>query len=321
MKKVLSIDGGGIRGIIPAMVLVEIEKRTGKKISEMFDLVAGTSTGGILALGLTKPNEHGKPQYEALDLVELYEKYGSFIFDQPFVRRIFSLGNLLDEKYPADHLEEVLRRYFHNAELKHATTQVLITSYELEQRIAFFFKSHRAQNEPDRNHLMREIARATSAAPTYFEPFKMKTSDLNEYFALIDGGVFANNPAMCAYVEIKSMFPKEQDFLVVSLGTGELNKPILYNEARNWGVAQWARPILSVVFDGVNDTVDYQLMQLLPNQGKDQRYYRMQIRLDDANNDLDNTTPANIRALKLYAQNLITTNNEALETLCNQLTK
>src|SRR5215216_5033946 len=92
MQKVLSIDGGGIRGIIPAMVLAEIERRTGKRIAEMFDRIAGTSTGGILALGLTKPGQDGGPEYSAKKLIELYETEGGKIFSIPVWHRLHSAG-------------------------------------------------------------------------------------------------------------------------------------------------------------------------------------------------------------------------------------
>src|SRR5918997_6844902 len=101
MKKVLSIDGGGIRGIIPAMVLAEIERRTGKLTSEVFDLVAGTSTGGILALGLTKPGQDGGPEYSAEELIELYEAEGEEIFSRPVWHRLHSLWSVAEEKYPS----------------------------------------------------------------------------------------------------------------------------------------------------------------------------------------------------------------------------
>jgi len=98
MQKVLSIDGGGIRGIIPAMVLAEIERRTGKRIVEMFDLVAGTSTGGILALGLTKPGQDSKPEYSAKKLIDLYEIEGGKIFSIPVWHRVHSGWGLAEEK-------------------------------------------------------------------------------------------------------------------------------------------------------------------------------------------------------------------------------
>jgi patatin-like phospholipase/acyl hydrolase len=320
MIKILSIDGGGIRGIIPATVLAEIENRTHKPIAKLFDLIAGTSTGGILAAGLTKPNHDGHPQYNAQDIVNLYEHEGKTIFYQSLFHKINTFNNLLEAKYTSDGIEKVLSRYFGNTYLHEVVTDVLIPSYEIERRVAFFFKSSHAKKEKNRNFLLKHVARATSAAPTYFPPEKIPTQDLSEYFALVDGAVYANNPAMCAFVEAKTMFPKETKFLVVSLGTGELTKPIFYNKAKVWGVAQWAQPILDVVFDGVNDTVDYQLKQLLPTEENSRRYYRFQVRLNEGNDNLDNISQTNIRALKLYGEAIIRDNNEAINTLCQQLT-
>src|SRR5215204_5530160 len=172
MQKVLSIDGGGIRGLIPAMVLAEIERRTGKRIAEMFDLVAGTSTGGILALGLTKPGQDSKPEYSAKRLIELYETEGGKIFSIPVWHRVHSVGGLADEKYPSTGIEEVAKKYFGDHRLAEALTEVLVAAYEIEGRIPWFFKRRYARDPEKKgyNFYMREVARATSAAPTYFEP-------------------------------------------------------------------------------------------------------------------------------------------------------
>lgn len=318
MKKILSIDGGGIRGIIPAIILSEIESRTKNPISKSFDLIAGTSTGGIIALGLVKPDLEGKPEHTAVDLVELYEKRGNEIFYQSLFRKINNLGNLLDEKYPSENIERILHHYFKKTYLSESLTDVLITAYEIERRDTFFFKSSRARQAKNRNYLMRDAARATSAAPTYFEPKKIPTEDLAEYYALVDGGVFANNPAMCAYVEAKTMFPQEKDFLVVSLGTGEVTKPIYYQNAKNWGVAQWAEPILNVVMDGVNDAVDYQLKMILPTH-HERKYFRFQVQLDEGCDEMDNTNATYMRALKLYAEGLIKEQTDTLDVLCKLL--
>src|SRR5262245_10113169 len=109
--KVLSIDGGGIRGIIPATVLAEIETRTQARIAELFDLVAGTSTGGILALGVAKPSKDDpkQPQFAASELAALYEKEGKRIFQRSPWRRVASIESLLDEKYDAKGVEGVLK--------------------------------------------------------------------------------------------------------------------------------------------------------------------------------------------------------------------
>jgi patatin-like phospholipase/acyl hydrolase len=319
--KILSIDGGGIRGIIPALILAEVERRTKRPIAELFDLIAGTSTGGIIALGLTKPGANHKPQYSAQDIAKLYEAEGSTIFSRSIWHRIYAAGSFLEEKYPSSGIESVLDEYFGEARLKDVLTNVLISSYEIEQRFPFFFKSSRAKLRSNYDFPMKKVARATSAAPTYFEPLKLEAEENPGYYALIDGGVYANNPAMCGYVEAVSLQDEPCEYLVVSLGTGQLTRPILYNDAKDWGLAMWAQPILNVVFDGVSDTVDYQLQQLLPpRQDGSQRYYRFQIALDIGNDNMDDASQTNLFALKAQAKQIISQHNDDLARLCKQLT-
>ena len=226
--KILSIDGGGIRGIIPAMILKVIETATERPISDLFDLIAGTSTGGILALGLTKPNAQGKPAYSAEKMIGLYEEKGPIIFNRSIWKKIHFLGNLTNEKYPAGPIEKILEDYFGEVLLSDSLKPVVIPSYEIESRTPYFFKTSKAKENPQDNFRMRQVARATSAAPTYFAPCRLDIPGQDGYYALIDGGVFANNPTMCAFAEAKKFSSPEDDFLVVSLGTGELTRAISY---------------------------------------------------------------------------------------------
>jgi predicted acylesterase/phospholipase RssA len=313
---VLAIDGGGIRGVIPAMVLAEIEMRTGRRASELFDLVAGTSTGGILALGLTKPGRDGRPEYAAEDLVSLYEEEGRTIFDRSLWHRFVALENLLDEKFPADGLEKVLDRCFGKALLSEATAEVLVTAYELETRQPWFFARYKARDSKRKgwNFPMKDVARATSAAPTYFEPWELKTS--RPPGALIDGGMFANNPAMCAWVEARKLYPAARDTVVVSLGTGQNTRPIHFREAKTWGLAKWAQPAIACVFDGVSDTVDHQMAVLCDAPDRGRRYFRFQTDLDSAMDDMDNATRTNILALERKAAEIIATRSADIDALC-----
>src|SRR6266404_6935173 len=180
--KILSIDGGGIRGILPAMVLQEIERRTKKPIATLVDLIAGTSTGGILALGLTKPNPRDPrlPQYSAAELTALYEENGETIFPHHTWAMIRSL---IEDRYPADGLEGVLGKYFGTTRLSEAVSPVLVTSYDIEKRDPFMFKSSKARTDPEHDFPMAHVARATSAAPTYFEPARVPNQQTG-YFAL-----------------------------------------------------------------------------------------------------------------------------------------
>lgn len=319
MVRILSIDGGGIRGIIPAMVLAEIERRTGRRIADLFDLVAGTSTGGIIALGLTIPKCAGAPLYSAQRFVELYEHQGARIFHRSLLRAMLAIDNLTWKKYPSSGVEQVLEEYFGESRLRDAVTDVLVTSYEVERRFPFFFKSRNARQRPDYDFLARDVARATSAAPSYFEPMKISSGTNSEYYTLIDGGVFANNPAACALVEARAT-QDVSDYLVVSLGTGSLMRCLPLNLVKYWGAALWAKPVLDIVFDGVSSTVDYQLDQLLPEiAGQPPRYYRFQVALDGNNHSLDNASPSNITALKELAGELIDNESGKLDELCDTL--
>lgn len=328
--RILSIDGGGIRGIIPALVLAEFERRTGRRIYELFDLIAGTSTGGILALGLTRPQPGGArvPQYAAKDLVKLYEDQGQRIFSSSLLHRILSLGNVLDKKYESGPIEEVLAEYFGDAKLSEALTRLLIPSYEIERRTAFFFKSHKAtgetladdENKEDYDFLMRDVARATSAAPTYFEPELIDRG--RDAFALVDGGTYANNPAMCALAEAicSTKFNRKLgDVFMVSLGTGEQTRPLNFQSVKNWGLLGWAQPILSLVFHGVSDTVNYQSNLILNAQGRAKRHYRLQIKLKGETYQLDDTRPATIRVLKGLANELIEKHDREIDDICRKL--
>lgn len=304
MKYVLSLDGGGIRGLIPALVLAEIEKKTGRKITELFDLIAGTSTGGILALGLCKDNGNGAPQYSAKDLSKIYQDHGSEIFSRSFWRGMSSTGGLTDEKYPEDGLETILEEYFGSEDLSTALNNVLISSYDIENREPVFFKSW---SDKFQTVKMKHVARATSAAPTFFEPAFIPVNGTSK--ALVDGGVFINNPSVSAYVEAMKIFPGEE-IKLVSIGTGELVRPIPYDDAKDWGKIGWIIPVLGCMFDGVSDAADYQMKQLLGDH-----YVRLQTSLSLASDDMDNASKGNIALLAQEAKKLIRINKDAIEKI------
>lgn len=323
MYKVLSIDGGGIRGVIPAALLQTIEELSGKRIAELFDLVVGTSTGGILAAGLTVPKGDHSPKYAASDLLALYADQGCDIFERSFWRGITSLGGAADEAYDHKPLEKILNQYLGKATLADCLVPVVITSYDIERREPYFFKTRHARVKKDRNHFLRDAARATSAAPTYFEPKVVKSLAKNPTRrVLVDGGVFVNNPAMCAYVEAMTLGAKPDNILVVSLGTGVATREIPYKDAKDWGALGWVRPIISVMMDGSADAADYHLRQLLPDETAEagQRYFRFDTELDLALDDMDAAAASNIEALKQEAGQILVDQADEIARLVTLLT-
>ena len=213
-RKILSLDGGGIRGLIPARILEEIETQTKQPVHKLFDLISGTSTGGILAVGLTTPRTRaGARPCTAKEMVDLYAERGNEIFSRSFWKSVTSLG---DEKYDAAPLERILHDMLGDAELKDTVRDIVVTSYDIEARKPYLFKTSRAKETSGRNHLLRHVARATSAAPTCFEAFLLDESqwanEAHHRRALVDGGVFANNPSMIALSEALSSNTPSLDF-------------------------------------------------------------------------------------------------------------
>lgn len=290
--RVLALDGGGIRGLIPALVLAEIERRTGRAMHELVDLVAGTSTGAILACALTRPDP-----LPAARIAELYVEEGPRIFDRSLLKRITSADGYLDERYDDDGLRAVLERWLGTARLADVDPALLLTVYDLERRRAVLLRR-------DDDLSLVDAAHASSAAPTYFEPVRAGGA------TLVDGGVYAINPAALAYAEVDGALD-----LLVSLGTGSMTRPLPYDEVRSWGRLEWAEPILDVVFDGSADAVDLQLSALLED-----KYVRLQTPLVEASDDLDDASEDNLAALTREAERLIAARDADIDRVCERLT-
>lgn len=296
--RVLAIDGGGIRGLIPALVLAEIEARTGRRTAELFDLVAGTSTGGILACALTR-----RDAPPAADVADLYVSEGPKIFDRSLVRTVLSAGGILDERYDDVGLVDALKRFLGGERLADTQIPIFVTAYDIERRRAAFFRT----GEDDVS--LVEVAHATSAAPSYFEPVRVGGR------TLIDGGVFAANPSLCAYVDLVRGGHAESLTVLASLGTGEAIRPYRYEDARGWGQLGWARPVIDVMLSSQAETVGFGMESLLGP-----RYVRLTRRLEFAKDDLDDASPRNLTALRREAELLIAGQSPAIDALCTQLT-
>jgi uncharacterized protein len=297
--RVLAIDGGGIRGLIPALLLAELERRAGRRVFEMFDLIAGTSTGGILACALSAPDP-----LPAEEVAAIYEEEGPAIFDRSVWQRIRSAEGLLDEKYDAGALDRALERFLGHKRLADTVPELIVPAYDMTEPGPFFFKTRNARERRLEDYPLTVVARATAAAPTYFEPLPVGDR------ALVDGGVFAVNPAMSAFAEVLRFHPSA-DVVLLSLGTGQRTRSRRFADIDDWGLVEWARPILDVVFDGISDAVDYQLRHVL-DAG---RYWRLQVELTRASDDLDDATAENLAELRRHAEELIAERSEELDAV------
>jgi patatin-like phospholipase/acyl hydrolase len=353
--KILSIDGGGIKGIIPCSILNFIEQQTGKKIAEIFHLIAGTSTGGIIATGLTAPDEDGFHAFSAADMLNLYVKNGKDIFSRrpadlkTWLDNIIQDG-LFDMAYDVKNFEKLLNQYFGNTKLAEVlSADILVTTYAPGVEKPFYFSSRLAKTETKENFLLKEISRCTSAAPTFFKPKKVEVG--GEKVSFVDGGVFANNPAVLAYSEAKEIWkakikaeanrhpgmdldakafepvvsPDDNDlpFFMLSLGCGHFPTPINYSDAEKWRTKDWIQPLLTNVFmQSVSESTHYIMHYLMPpyNDGT-MRYVRMgDLTLDENTAEMDNASNDNIEALVQLGEKYVEDNKDKLLELCKLLT-
>jgi uncharacterized protein len=338
---ILSIDGGGIRGILPGVIVSYIEGQLRKKegdhvrISDYFDLIAGTSTGGILTTLYVAPDEKGRPKYTADQAVELYLNNGGKIFSLPFYRKLLNPFGIRKPKYPFANIEKLLKNYLGDLELSQALKPCLITSYEIFQRKTIFFNMvDTLKSDKDlRNFLLRDIARATSAAPTYFKPALIKSKFGSPYY-LIDGGVFANNPAMCAFAEAntskfsqilnrsdKPDYPLAPDIIMVSIGTGSQGEPYYYDKAKHWGVVGWLQPLIDILMSGNSETVHYELVHLFSksNPTKQGQYFRLEPKVETASSKMDLATDKNMLALQEAGKMFVSENYETIDQIIDLL--
>lgn len=311
MTRILSIDGGGIRGIIPGQILVILEEKLKAKsgnpdarIADYFDLIAGTSTGGILTCAYLIPGQDNsgqevRPKFNASQVVDLYLKRGGDIFSVSLGHKIRTAGGIFDEMYPATQLEKAVDEYFGETMLSELIKPCLITSYDIKHRSGHFFTQHDARQKKGWDFKVKEVARATSAAPTYFECSNIKSASEVSY-PLIDGGVFVNNPALCAFAEVVNEFKTSPDKMVIlSLGTGFTKKEYDYDKAKDWGMIQWVKPLIDIMMSGVAEVVDYQLKQIFESGGIQNQYLRINTKLPiDVSPDMDDASPENLQALK-----------------------
>lgn len=331
--RILSLDGGGIRGVIPATVmqyveqkLVEITKDPNARIADYFDMIVGTSTGGILACYYLAPSgstEGPVSKYTAEQALSIYAARGGEIFNEAKKKSWFGVRQLFNAtRFSPDNIEKIFKEVFGDLQLQELLKPCIVTTYNMHSGESVFFNSRESADKVEsRRYYVRDVVRSTSAAPTYFPPAQISNLATGQKMVNIDGGVFANNPSMCAFVEANTTSfpqlglhePTAKDILLLSIGTGSL--PLKFEKpastAGTWGVIGWAKSIPDIMMDGGLDTVNYQMEQLfrsLDDETDRKNYKRVNIpesmRKDAAqgkppyNSDMSDASPENIAKLK-----------------------
>ncbi|KAL3523344.1 hypothetical protein ACH5RR_016178 [Cinchona calisaya] len=304
---ILSIDGGGIRGIIPGVILgfleSELQKLDGEdaRLADYFDVISGTSTGGLVTAMLTAPNEKNRPLYAAKDIKDFYLQNCPKIFPQesnPLGQAEQELKLLAGPKYDGKYLHNMLQEKVGKTKLHQTLTNVVIPTFDIKLLQPTIFSSYAAKNDPSLDAVLADIGIGTSAAPTFLPAhyFETKNSDGSvRQFNLIDGGLAANNPTLVAISQVTkeiskgnadfpSMKPMEYNrFLVLSLGTGTAKIEQKYDadKAAKWNILCWlinggSSPIVDIFTEASSDMVDFHLSTIFQALETQDNYLRIQ---------------------------------------------
>jgi predicted acylesterase/phospholipase RssA len=338
--RIVSIDGGGIRGIIAARILAAIEARAGTPIGSSAELIAGTSTGGLLALALALPGNHtselgaGPPSAEAL--CEVYMRTGGEIFRRRQGTRalvapiggprwgaadwVLKLRDRLgidkadpgNARYSAEGLEAVLTRLLGECRMSESTPDVLVPSYDTSRSEPVIFRSRAARHSDTDDFRMSFVARASSAAPTFFPPVRLIADGIER--VLVDGGLIANNPAMLALTDALTI-GQPGTISLVSVGTGSpgVGVPRTFDQASTTPWPGVVRDLMSAQFDGASALTHGQILDAATQSGGRIHYIRLQAELGSVSPAMDDASPAHMTGLRAVADAFVRGHGRQIE--------
>lgn len=322
--KVLSLDGGGIKSLITLKVLAYIEQKTGKKTAEIFDYIAGTSSGGMLTLYLTMPSENDPsvPRYSANEVIELFQYDSRQIFKEKTTAKFFSKPavQLFNTPYQLKTMTDMGENRFKQYQMKDATSDVFVLTFDTETNMPVPFKSY---DDNYNDAKMGMVAAATSVAPFYFSPITYYDKSIDKNRTLIDGGLVAKNPSVFAYEEARKR-NKDKDIFLLSLGAGYQEKSdYTYDKLKNWGFLKYSLPTYTFMLDGVTNTNDL-YMSTLSDLDPNYKYCRFQPKLnkkDGFDNRPDNTDSKNLAILLKIGDDYVESIKPELDKMIKDLEK
>lgn len=332
---ILSIDGGGIRGLIPAVFLSKLKETLEKSgfdepFHKVFDLMAGTSTGGLISLALSVPlyktdgylyDERGGISPHKLP--ELYITLGDKVFpgSNHHIRK--AIRQIFTSKYKSDSFFLILKDLFRDFTVKSALTNLLITSFDMKSMQPVFIKKRpiASGGDTDPDYFMVDSALATAAVPTYFPPaYVWRADNPEDMLCLIDGGIFCINPAMSALTEARKICPG-CEYFILSLGTGTQHEKYNVDKIKKWGSLSWISPwlgvpLISAVGEGQRISTNH-MIKKLPQV----TFFRFDVELEDEKGRIDDGSRENLEYLKRKAEDLIRDNMEQIETIAQIIMK
>lgn len=306
MKRVLAIEGEGVRALLPALILSEIEDQIGQPVMASFDLIVGTGFGGVLALGLAAVDEAGANRWTASELGEQLTKEAPTLFPRTSWAGVRAVSSRHEPCYAHAPLRAFLERLFQQDRMDTLGTRAMVLAYDIESRAPVPIRGYEGLTG---DVLIRDAARATASTSLYYDPARIPLGA--ETRALVSGSIYAANPALCAYSEARRVFPGELDVALISIGAGSSTRAVPFQEALSWDTSSWAIPTLSMALDGSVTSVNHHLELLMTSE----RYFRVSGPLDRASDDPDDASVRNLDALRSEAKAMLHCHRRRIDEL------
>lgn len=298
MKKILSLDGGGVRGWLMIALLAKIEKRLQEikkdpsvRLIDFFDIITGTSVGGILASLLVLPH---RPS--AAEVRVYFENYVGKIFPNSIFSWLWSWEK---PKYSTEPITKFATEMIGLMRLSEIQKTLVLTAYDLKKqriklltnsKVKLSYKDFLEQEPEDFN--LADAVRATASAPTFFAPAEVKSCSGTDYL-LIDGGVAANNPSLFSIL----FAPSLDSIYLLSLGSGDESQLYNVNYLVAGGKLAWAMPLINILFNNASDTTDFQCRRILGSNLMN-KYHRLNPELKKTSITLDDCSGPNLKAMQ-----------------------
>ena len=327
--RILSIDGGGLKGLIPLQVIKEIERITKQPVHKTFDLIAGTSTGGLLTCALLLEEnsiEANKRKYTLEQIEQIYLDRGKEIFPKySNLKWLFMHARKwIRPMYFTKNYEKILNEYFDDYRVTSCLKPIFITSYDIHRNIPIIFTTREATRIDEKNSRLVDICKATSAAPTYFPTHTFTYN--KENVICIDGGLIMNNPSLGALIEVLGntsykYYKKEnekleiKDISILSLGTGFYSKQYNSHSSDNWGRFQWIKKVIDISMGAPVNIVSDQLETIFTSMDLNKNYLRIDVEIDKKYAEMDDSSEEALNYYKHVATSKITTNHTLSDKL------
>jgi len=255
MVTILSIDGGGVRGIIPAVILEKIEQISQEKIANLFDFMFGVSTGTILITFMTTPDDHGNPKYSAEQITKIYKQKADEIFSAKVFHQIITLGGLVGTKYSTEGIINLGNSYFDGVKLSQLLSHVVLFGFDARNKGVVGFSNWEKSDGQMPYYDVKNILSGTIAIMSFF-PAKSIYDDKGKIrHEVIDASLVLNNPTALAFLYAQRVCPNANHYLLVSLGTGAYPKVDL-EHPQKWGLIHWLPDIIRTTIEGESMTAN-----------------------------------------------------------------